>query len=682
MSKVGIVIRDIYQNEHLQLTIDSIERANCDIPFSFYHSSEIFDNREITHICFLSSGIIVSDGWLDSLASDAFDILVPVSNQAMNEQKVAIDIDPVEDNTAFTIVGNFAGKRKNIYKGYVVESELVSLAAVVLKREVLEKVGLPDEMLSDTIFESSDYCLRIRRGGFRTWIARDTYVHSFIKYGETYLIEKKSFFEEKWNTQWKDPSIKALDSVLQDEKFLRQNDRNDSWAEEMIKIGLRDFKRQYESLLNTISDIKEENIYLEAKLQDEISFGENVNQIRRKIKRRLFSRKRNNNDDSSKIKIVASEVSKILEKTKLKTVAVFAPMFTSDNIGDGYIQRVKAIDEEVLNDCFKIYLQVQEPELSPDIRVIDDKHICLWLDPTNPRQAKELSRIIQQSEIVYIHSVLRLMKNTIPDKVRDEMFANSRNKIIWDVHGAVPEEFEAQSDFYKAQIAREAEKFIAEQSDIAIVVSNAMREHLEEKYSDRLKATIIVMPIFNAEFLMSVGSADEKELCLGEKPLVVYAGGLQKWQKIEEMQDIISSVGDRCRYAIFCPRPEEFIYKWGLRSRPSDMRVEHRSPEDIKIEYKECHYGFSLRDDITVNNVACPTKLIEYIQYGIIPVLETARIGDFEDMGMEYIGVKSFEAGEFSEEAERQRMVKKNYTILKKLTDMYLEGKQSVLRNL
>ena len=44
-----------------------------------------------------------------------------------------------------------------------------------------------------------------------------------------------------------------------------------------------------------------------------------------------------------------------------------------------------------------------------------------------------------------------------------------------------------------------------------------------------------------------------------------------------------------------------------------------------------------MRDDIVLNRVAAPTKLIEYLSYGLIPIVKTINIGDSVKMGYEYI---------------------------------------------
>lgn len=54
------------------------------------------------------------------------------------------------------------------------------------------------------------------------------------------------------------------------------------------------------------------------------------------------------------------------------------------------------------------------------------------------------------------------------------------------------------------------------------------------------------------------------------------------------------------------------------------------------------YYVFVLRDDILVNQVACPTKIVEYLNYGIIPIVLSENIGDFKELGYEYLSINDF----------------------------------------
>ena len=77
---------------------------------------------------------------------------------------------------------------------------------LLIKREVIETIGLLDEQFGIGCFEDDDYCLRAIRAGFRTVIALDAFVHHFG--GRTFigsgadtgeiLRENSERFRAKW----------------------------------------------------------------------------------------------------------------------------------------------------------------------------------------------------------------------------------------------------------------------------------------------------------------------------------------------------------------------------------------------------------------------------------------------------------------------------------------------------
>ena len=662
-------------------------------------------DESITHICLLNSDVIVTDSWLDILIADDFDVTGPVTNAAGNEQTIAVDINPTKDKTAFLIVNNFAKRRRNAYDGSQVVSDLVTFFATMFKREVIEEIGLLDERFFPGSFEDDDYCIRIGEAGFKIWIRRDCYIHhwgsgsfSNLSMDSRIMISKENRqrFEEKWGIQWENRDWKLLESCLQDALFLAEKGKIENWAQTMLSNGVRDIEkafdgltRQSEYLLTENENLHIENVNLHMQIHNELSFRENLRQIGAKIRRRII--RTNPKDESEKkrakekrnlAQAILAQTFECMRQSNCKTICVFAPMFTEENITDGYVQRVKAVDEGILNKFYRIYIHTHDTHLAPKIEIVDDMHLAIWLDPEDKEQAKTLRRIVRRSRTAYVHSVLRIMADTIPEKLRNRIFLDKKIKTIWDMHGAVPEEFVMHNDYYGAQVSGDAEEFLAYNADTVIVVTQAMKKHLEYKYGETLRAHVTVMPIFTENMLQPVDCIQDKALKEGQPPLVVYAGGLQKWQKIDEMQDIIAHLGDIYRYAIFVPRPDEFVEKFGDRSLPTEMQVEHKQPEEVLEEYRACHYGFVLRNDIVVNNVACPTKLIEYIKFGIIPILDTANIGDFVEFGMQYISKDVFEKGELMDEAERQRVAEKNLDVLEKLAEEYVSGRQYMVKNL
>jgi len=690
MKKVGIIIQNHGGEERRQPSLDSIRRAENDVSSQIFIADEsgpvginngirhFLSDKSITHICLINPDVIVSHHWLDSLTADGLDAAGPVTNIAGNEQQIAVDMEIQRDETSHEIVNEFALKRLAAYDGCSYESDMICFAAAVFTRNVAETVGNIDERFENGYFADDDYCRRVRNEGFDIRILRDTYIHnwgygplSHILNDENFVIWQKGQgpFEEKWGVKWQPRGWKLLKSCVQDAEFLDANEQGSQWARDMLIKG-------YAEHFNLL---REESPELREEYKVELPFGENVRQMSKKIRRRFSPSLKDENPGRIK-RLKEQNVRKLTEAVKAqalesisqsgaRSVCVLAPFFDNENSADGYIQRVKAIDERVLDGFYRIYIDLEKPRISPEIQCIDENHLAIWLDPENSAQADALQAIVKNCDMVYVHSILRTMPDILPKDLRKKVLGNKGASIIWDVHGAVPEEYALAGDNPRAQIAGEAEGFLFENARMFIVVTESMKRHLAKKYKKEPEALVITLPVFSAEELRQMDCMREKALREDQPPLAVYAGGLQEWQKIKEMQDLIEKAGDICRYAVFTPKPEEFMRLWGDRKQPAEMRVESRKPHEVLEEYKACHYGFVLRDDIVVNNVACPTKLIEYLRYGIVPVLSTMNIGDFAAMGMEYISATAFGKGDLPDENERLRMAEKNYEVLEILSD-------------
>ena len=350
-----------------------------------------------------------------------------------------------------------------------------------------------------------------------------------------------------------------------------------------------------------------------------------------------------------------------------KVVLVMAPYFYEGTVHEGYLQRVQAIDRELLDETFRVYVDFENKEPFIFDRV-DENHLYITLPPKEVQRTKMLSRTLQQFDMVYIHSVMRLMPDIVGGSVI-EMLRNSSLKCVWDVHGAVPEEFAFRDNYYEAQNAGEAEEFLINRADCVVCVNKATKDHLERKYDTKIK-NCVILPIFS-NLKKDDGVTDVKSD--DNYPTVIYAGGLQPWQNIGLMKHVMLSTEHPCTYLFYTPEPEEFR-EGNFSPRAGIVRSSGFVPIDELNEiYAKAHFGFILREDTVLNNVACPTKLIEYIQKGIVPIVDTKRIGDFELMGLKCLFYKDFieKLPSFEDYAA---MAADNYNVLDLLNKYHDEG--------
>lgn len=353
---------------------------------------------------------------------------------------------------------------------------------------------------------------------------------------------------------------------------------------------------------------------------------------------------------------------------KLSGVVFFAGYPYPERERDGYYQRVRSIDNLFL-DRWRVYIDlVNLPGRKSWYDFPAPKTLVLRPQIKGNRFLARMSSIfcILRCKTSYFHSIL-------------SAGGVGRNPIFWylplkkrilDMHGVVPEEFDYKGEKRRAIHFQRIERRIISRMHYLVVVTDAMKNHVEKKYPGLFKGQYITLPIFQELNMERTDKQDEPS-----KPVIVYAGGLQKWQQVPKMIDVMEKTYDFYSYRFYCPEPEKMIAMLPKALRDNKkIHVGSRTPSELLKEYPQCHYGFILREDIIVNQVSCPTKVIEYLANGIVPVVDSEKIGDFANMSMQYVRLKDLADHRLPEESKRKEMVNINYDVYKKLMILHKTG--------
>lgn len=172
------------------------------------------------------------------------------------------------------------------------------------------------------------------------------------------------------------------------------------------------------------------------------------------------------------------------------------------------------------------------------------------------------------------------------------------------------------------------ERLVLRKAKLVFFVSEAMRRHYNEKYGYK-KDSYVVMPCTNQEIRRQSFDVEEKY----DRLAFVYAGGMHPWQCIEPsimMFSEVKKIYSDARLTILTgegDRARALVEKYGLQ----DVLIKFVALEELDNELSKYKYGFMLRDDIIVNNVATPTKFNSYIANGIIPIT-TRAVHDYNDL--------------------------------------------------
>lgn len=363
------------------------------------------------------------------------------------------------------------------------------------------------------------------------------------------------------------------------------------------------------------------------------------------------------------------------ERAGMQSIVLLAPIFTKENERDGYFQRVKAIDESALPGLFRIYLYNQRRFVKRMRALrVDPNHAEILFNGQDDAHREEIRRLIRRCGRVYAHSVHQLLDaqgRLMP------LFDDAEALKIWDVHGAVPEENALAGRGAFAALAEQAEAYAYARADVIVTVSRAMQAHLEAKHGER-QGRWINLPIF----AQGAGGAepptadrDAPEPTAASSPaaparsVVVYAGGLQDWQNIDKMRELVAATHARYEYRFYVPEPKRLRQMWDGHVPLDKLLIASAPPERMHEAYQGCHYGLLLREDSPINSVACPTKLVEYLRHGIVPVLLSEHVGDFVEMGMGYVRLEALLRGEVPEEARRRGMAEGNREVLEKMSE-------------
>lgn len=299
---------------------------------------------------------------------------------------------------------------------------------------------------------------------------------------------------------------------------------------------------------------------------------------------------------------------------------------TASEFRDGFFQRVVDIDG-YFTDKHRIYL---------NISLLKNHKKYVIDEADNMRKIYYLNfflhlfliiRMFNNAEFVYIQS----LHNTLYSFPFIKLITN---KYVLDLHGVVPEELEFQQRKLKSWIFHKIEHFIFGRIDICVAVTARLANHYKEKY-----------PACGCQYIIyNILPKNLRRIDLrcneDEKVHIIYSGNTQAWQNIELMLSVISNNQfPNFKYTILTGDLEGM--KDALEAKNlfpnANIELNSVSPQDLTSYYAKANYGFILRDDILVNNVACPTKLVEYMFYGIIPIVLSDNIGDFRELGYERI---------------------------------------------
>lgn len=335
-------------------------------------------------------------------------------------------------------------------------------------------------------------------------------------------------------------------------------------------------------------------------------------------------------------------------------VSIIAVYPNKENEKDGMMQRIAAIDS-VIDSTERNYLEIsfrknwiyKKKEINNNIYCYKLNFFLHFI---------LIIYLCMKSEVLYVHSIYNSFK-VIP-----LYFIHKR--IITDMHGVVIEEMKMIRQTFRALIYKYIERIAIGRSEKIIVVTNEMKKYFQREYNTDEGKYITVSIFTNRNVRANKKSGD----------IAIYAGGTQEWQRIPELLELVKKTKKDINWIILSNDLKAFD------EVKESICLKSVSPTQVFDYYEKATYGMILRFEDIVNTVACPTKLIEYIQAGLVPVVITPHIGDFFECGYQYVTYDAFIKGELPSSAEIESIIVHNKEVLSKIMLMTNEGIEKLVK--
>ncbi|KPI57229.1 glycosyl transferase [Clostridioides difficile] len=225
------------------------------------------------NILLLNNDTIVTPNWLSNMnkalwSSKEIGAVGTVSNYCSYNQEIHANYNNIEEMLEFAYNFNKSNTSLWYYR-----NKLIGYC-LMIKKEVLDKVGLLDEIFTPGNFEDDDISFRMLLSGYKLFLCKDTFIHHFgsisFKSSNNSYHELLKVNSNKFKDKWE---FNALVNNTIQYNLISKIDRNENDEFTVLEIGC--------GLGATLVEIK--NIYKNAKI-----YGIENNPAIRNIARNSF----------------------------------------------------------------------------------------------------------------------------------------------------------------------------------------------------------------------------------------------------------------------------------------------------------------------------------------------------------------------------------------------------------
>ena len=266
------------------------------------------------------------------------------------------------------------------------------------------------------------------------------------------------------------------------------------------------------------------------------------------------------------------------------------------------------------------------------------KRVVLYIDPRSLNDATSyyidiIKRAVSNLGYCFIisESIHKIKFNDILFTITTKhyvkgIFLRPFCKTIFWSQGVDPEESLLRDNNYLKYYIKSLIEFISlRHSGFKFFVSKAMLNHYKKYSYNNLNH--FIMPCYN----LNDTHIHKVNLSKYKHPSFVYAGSLSIWQNIDEILQVYKYIEKVHNSSITLLTQENekakaLIKKYNIKN----SLIKYVDLENLHNELIKHKYGFLLRKNILVNNVATPTKMNSYLACGLVPIF-TDSINDYSD---------------------------------------------------
>ncbi len=612
-------------------------------------------DRNHSHIGLLSQSVLVPRGVLAGLIDLWAPIAAPVLNIAGTEQRIPTDFDIYSSAAPLETLNAFLARRNKVIPGAVEAVGKLSPSCVLFAAGALAALGpldrgaAPEDVLAGALQAVKD------AGTGAPVVARHLYAHA---------LERSPVFVDA-------PPILALPALRSAEADRRALRRWDGHAATLLAahaecVAAAEARALCDpggtpepSVPDALACVAAGDQPRPIAIVDPPELRRAYRRIQLELLRQLIDRDLTGFDQARALQPLARALAPLFADGPPVLVLTMDTDPVTGDEKDGYVQRVVAIDK-ALTAQHRIYLKIVSARVGrPALVCLAARLWRLEIAPADPLGETVLAVVLRLGASVYSQSLVGID----PPMVR-KLLPQRTGSFILDMHGAVPEEFVLYENHYMAQKYARYERWAADRADTVVCVTEAMAEHFAAKLGiDRRRS--IVCPIFVHQ---DADAVPVRPYAL--RPRAVYAGGTQRWQCIPDLAATVAATSATCDWSLLTPDTDGMaaaLERTGVALDTPGLSLRSASQREVFDTYLRCDFGLLLREDSVVNRVACPTKLVEYLRFGVVPVLQTPHVGDFAAMGMRFVSAQDFCEGRLPSPDQRAEMARENHRLFQRL---------------